>query len=264
MTDPLDDARAVWSAYCAAGPSFYASGPTGRTPAGDGWHAFLSGESHSELNVCTLLPGAGATAARELVTAIDEADVPATVFVSEHAAPAAGEVLAAAGFATAVVVEPLMRSAAPPAPVETTLGIEPMRSDELAHALSLVAGAHHVDHAMVERTLTAAARDETTHVWLAWDGTEPVSVVWLCCRGRHLGVREMMTPKRHQRRGAGRALLTTALAAEWTPATEFACLVATPAGRRLYESIGFVVVDRVTTRFRGVDPGVLEAIGQPG
>ena len=79
-----------------------------------------------------------------------------------------------------------------------------------------------------------------------------------------LGVLEMMTPARHQRRGAGRALLTHALAAKWRDDTEFAVLLATPAGRRLYESIGFVASDEVITRLRGLEDEVLAAIGQPG
>jgi len=81
--------------------------------------------------------------------------------------------------------------------------------------------------------------------------------------GPVLGVMEMMTPARHQRRGAGRALLTHALAAEWHDDTELAVLVATPAGRRLYESIGFEASDEARTRFRGLEGDVLAAIGQP-
>ena len=101
-------------------------------------------------------------------------------------------------------------------------------------------------------------------MWLAWDGGEPISVVWIVHHEDVLGVMEMMTPARHQRRGAGRALLTHALAAEWRDDTEFTVLLATPAGRRLYESVGFETSDEVMTRFRGLDDAVLAAIGQPG
>jgi GNAT superfamily N-acetyltransferase len=101
-------------------------------------------------------------------------------------------------------------------------------------------------------------------MWLAWDGVEPISVVWIVRHGDVLGVMEMMTPARHQRRGAGRALLTKALAAEWRDDTEFAVLLSTPAGRRLYESVGFEASDEVITRYRGLEDEVLAAIGQPG
>lgn len=72
----------------------------------------------------------------------------------------------------------------------------------------------------------------------------------------------MMTPKRHQGRGAGRAILTTALAATWSPATSQALLLATPAGRPLYESVGFEAIDESLTCYRGLESTVLEAIGQ--
>lgn len=74
----------------------------------------------------------------------------------------------------------------------------------------------------------------------------------------------MMTPPRHQRRGAGRCLLANALAESWTPETQQALLLSTPAGRRLYESLGFRAVDEVVTCHRGLEDDVLEAIGQPG
>jgi ribosomal protein S18 acetylase RimI-like enzyme len=72
----------------------------------------------------------------------------------------------------------------------------------------------------------------------------------------------MMTPPRHQRRGAGRQLLSTALAARWTAETTGALLVSTVAGRRLYESLGFVARDEVIACYRGLDKDVLDAMGQ--
>ena len=86
--------------------------------------------------------------------------------------------------------------------------------------------------------------------------------MWLLRADGVIGVWSMTTPRRHQRRGAGRALLTAALAEAWSPDTRFAVLMATPAGRRLYESVGFSAADEVTTSFRGVDEALLEAIGQ--
>jgi hypothetical protein len=57
-------------------------------------------------------------------------------------------------------------------------------------------------------------------------------------------------------------VLTAALATTWQPNTRFAVLVATPAGRRLYESVGFAAADEVTTSFRGVEQSLMDAIGQ--
>jgi GNAT superfamily N-acetyltransferase len=89
-------------------------------------------------------------------------------------------------------------------------------------------------------------------------------VIWIGRSDGWLGVMEMMTPERHQHRGAGRALMSRALAEEWSVETESAVLIATPAGRRLYESVGFVAVDEILTRHRGLEVDVLDAIGQPG
>ena len=64
---------------------------------------------------------------------------------------------------------------------------------------------------------------------------------------------------------SARALVSSiATDPEWRDDTEFAVLLATPAGRRLYESIGFEADDEVMTRFRGLEDELLAAIGQPG
>jgi GNAT superfamily N-acetyltransferase len=131
----------------------------------------------------------------------------------------------------------------------------------MEHGIAISADAHAVDRGMLERTLARTPRD-AIELWLAWDGVEPIGTVWLLRGGGVIGVWSMMTPRRHQRRGAGRALLTAALADAWSPETRFAVLMATPAGRRLYASIGFAVADEVTTSFRGIDEALLDAIGQ--
>jgi len=74
---------------------------------------------------------------------------------------------------------------------------------------------------------------------------------------------EMMTPAPHRRRGAGRAVLTHALAQVWSTATEGAFLWSTPAGRLFYESVGFSAVDEAASWTLGAGPEVLAAIGQP-
>ncbi len=158
-----------------------------------------------------------------------------------------------------------MHATQPPIPVDTALRIEPAADRAaLTAGMALTSEPNTVDRDLLHRSIRHAAESGAARMWLAWDDSEPISVVWI---GRHracLGVMEMMTPERHQRRGAGRALLTRALAAEWRDETELAVLVATPAGRRLYESIGFKTSDEILTRFRGLDDDVLAAIGQPG
>ena len=259
-----DELLRVWRAYTDVASRFFAAGPTGARLVGPGWFAALANEPSGELNVCGLTPEATFTSAQALVSSI-ATELPLIVFVSERADPDAGAFLEADGFDTVTVPEPLMHATRPPTPVDTALRIEPAAgAAALAAGIELTSEANTVDTELLERSILHAADSGAAQMWLAWDEAEPISVVWIVRHEDVLGVMEMMTPARHQRRGAGRALLTHALAAEWRDDTEFAVLIATPAGRRLYESIGFDTSDEVMTRFRGLDDAVLAAIGQPG
>ena len=263
MAVPGDDLTVVWDAFVGLAQPFYTSGPGGEALVGPGWFAALSHEQSGELNVCGLGPHATDTSAKALLDAIGS-DLPALVFVSSDADPGAAVLLELNGFDTASVSEPLMRSSRCPEPAPTPFRIESaVDAAAIDVAVALTAEAHHVDREMVENTIRHAGLRGFARIWIAWDGAEPISVVWISRRDRWLGVMEMMTPERHQRRGAGRALLTGALAEEWSAETESALLIATPAGRRLYESIGFVASDEIMTRYRGLEADVLEAIGQP-
>ena len=226
---------------------------------GHGWFAALSGQDHGELNVCGLGPQATAASARELVAVLGE--LPAVVFTSEHAGGDVRGVLVAEGFNVASAREPLMWCVERPAAAAGPFRIAPATFDQVGYAISLAAEAHHIDQAMLAATIGSAAAD-AAEPWLAWDANGPVSTVWLVPTNGVLGVTEMMTPPGHQRRGAGRQLLSTALAARWTAETTGALLVSTVAGRRLYESLGFVARDEVITCYRGLDKDVLDAMGQ--
>jgi GNAT superfamily N-acetyltransferase len=227
---------------------------------GDGWFAAVTGQDHSGLNICGLRPDATPESAAALVSVLGQ--IPAVVFTSEHVSAEARDVLLAEDFAVAGLPEPLMWCAACPAPVAGPFRVEPAAAEQVGPAIRLIAEAHRIDQAMLDATIGAAAADGIAEPWIAWDDADPVSTVWLVMAGGVVGVNEMMTPPRHQRRGAGRQLLSTALAARWTPATTGAVLLSTVAGRRLYESVGFTVIDEVITCHRGVDDDLLEAIGQ--
>jgi hypothetical protein len=212
----------VWEAYQAVGSRFYGAGPRAAIHREPTWFALLSGEHEAELNVCGLLPGATADSARELMTAIDTLDLPAIVFVSEFADPAVADCLAAEGYETADIEEPLMRAGRPPLPAESGFSVRPaVDASDVAAAVALTSEAHAVSGDLLQRTFARAAENDSVRVWLAFDGDEPVSVAWLGRAGEALGVKEMTTPARHQRRGAGRAVLTAALAAEWDAGTRF-------------------------------------------
>lgn len=95
-----------WDALAASSLTYYATGEQGRPGRDDRWFAAVSGLDHGELNVCGLMPGAGADDARSVAVRL-EGDLPGIVFVSEHARPDATGPLTGAGFTIAAEVEPV-------------------------------------------------------------------------------------------------------------------------------------------------------------
>lgn len=251
-----------WESFAPLCVDFYAAGVEAERVLSDGWFAALSRMSSAELNVCGLSPSASDKSASDLAQAIGT-DQPGIVFTSEHVTPASRHVLTDAGFATGETSEPLMRCEYRPEAVPSIFSVSRCETDvDLKVALRLTSEAHTVDFALLDACIGEAARLGAAQVWLAHDDGQPVSTVWICQSGASIGVMEMMTPKQHQGRGAGRAVLTTALAATWSTATSEALLLATPAGRHLYESVGFEAIDACLTCYRGLEDSVLEAIGQ--
>jgi GNAT superfamily N-acetyltransferase len=57
------------------------------------------------------------------------------------------------------------------------------------------------------------------------------------------GIWTMATPREHQRRGAGRAVLLAAMGSAWEAGARRYYLMATPAGKPLYENVGFRTVE---------------------
>jgi GNAT superfamily N-acetyltransferase len=101
----------------------------------------------------------------------------------------------------------------------------------------------------------------TVICWVAWDGDEAAATGWVTTGEGFLGVWEMTTSPRHRRRGAARAVLTTALAAHASEAEAGSILWASPMGRPLYESLGFVTFDDVVPWVRGGTEEELAMIG---
>jgi acetyltransferase (GNAT) family protein len=258
------DAAALWETFADHAPRVR---PGGRAPArasGNGWFAVVTGEAHPDLNECALTSRARAADAAELVAFIAAAAVPALVSVASGSGPDVTAPLTAAGFEPAPAREPLMWCPARPPRKTGGLRVEEVRSAaERTRAVAIVAGAHAMERDVADRTL-AHLPDPAGEVaaWLAYDGGEPISVVW-ATPGPRIGIWSMMTPLQHRRKGGARAVLTCALEALWGPGTEGAFLFSTPAGRPFYESVGFTVVDDATTWTRGASAELLAAIGQP-
>lgn len=69
--------------------------------------------------------------------------------------------------------------------------------------------------------------------------------------GIDVGIWEVGTPERFQRQGAGRALLTTVMAMVAAEGSKRCFLFPSPAGQRLYDSLGFAVADRSEIWLKG-------------
>jgi GNAT superfamily N-acetyltransferase len=232
---------------------------------GDTWFAVLTRERHTDVNQCVLTPGASAVDAERVTSLIGGADVPAVVSVTSEADEEVEARLRGAELRPAPLPEPLMWCQTRPAVERGPFTVERVRTKaDLRRAVAICAEGHAIDQAILTRVLARdPGREHAVSTWIAWERDEPISVVWLT-HGHRIGVWEMMTPPAHRRRGAARAVLTAALAQSWRPSVSGAFLWATPAGRPLYESLGFCAVDEPTIWVTpGGEAGNL-AVGQPG
>jgi GNAT superfamily N-acetyltransferase len=260
----LDGARydEVMDAYGADGAPLYVGATGSERHAGKAWFALVSGQASGELNVCAIGPGAPADAAERIVAALG--DLPAIISVAPAAEPASAPALAAAGFERADTAEPIMFCERLPAARETPFRTGIADGDAIDRVTATISEAHGLQQSLVDLVVGRALRAGEVAAWVAWDGDEVASTVTVTPGDRLIGVHEMMTPPRHRRRGAGRAVLHAALRELWRPATAGAYLLSTPAGRPLYEAFGFHALAESKTWVRGGDPAVLAAIGQVG
>lgn len=258
------DAAALWETFAEHAARVRPGGCAPARAAGNGWFAVLTGEAHPDLNECVLTSRAGAADAAELAAFVAAAGVPALVSVASGASPDVTAPLTRAGFTRAPAREPLMWCPARPPRATGGLRVEQVRSArERERAVAIVAGAHLMPLDVADRTLAPLPDPEgRVAAWLAYEGREPISVVWATA-GARIGIWSMMTPLRHRRKGGARAVLTCALEALWGADTEGAFLFSTPAGRPFYEAVGFAAVDDATTWTRGASAEFLAAIGQP-
>jgi len=88
--------------------------------------------------------------------------------------------------------------------------------------------------------------------FMAWNDDGPCSAVIATRVGTDVGIWAMGTTPRSQGRGAGRALLGGVLQRFAAEGAERGFLFPSPAGRRLYDSLGFVEADRSEIWLRGM------------
>jgi hypothetical protein len=192
------NALELWATYADHLARLFRGAPSLINARGDSWFAVLTGVPHTDLNQCVLAPGASSADADRVVSLITDTDVPAVVSVASNAAEKATAPLARAELRPAPLPEPLMSCQTRPAADSVRFAVSRVgREAELRTAIAICAEGHAIDRGILARLLARdLSREDDVSTWLAWDGDEPISVVWLT-HGDHIGVWEMMTPPAH-------------------------------------------------------------------
>ena len=256
------DAATAWGVLGRHGMRLY-DRPTFTGWASDHAFALLTGEPNLDSNICSLHGAATADDARTLLEVIDRVGVPAVIPVSASVADSATEPLREAGF-TPLEREVAMWRPAEPIPARPhPFDVRAVHSAaDVAAASRVVTAAHGTAPGLVERSFNIEAlRDGDVRSYIAWDGDEAAATGWVVTGEGWASVHEMMTAPAHRRRGAGRAVLEQSMADVAAVAPAGTLLWASPLGRPLYASVGFVVFDEITPWVRGGTAAELAAIG---
>jgi len=205
----------------------------------------LSGEDLADLNMLLIGPDPeGEAFLVSSLARVAERGLPLLVMLTPDVADALGPAaerlgLMAAGTAPLMVLR-ADTPVSPSRPCEIRQALDP---EMVKIAGDLSAAAFELPREAVARSmdvgLTATAALET---WVGSSGDGPMSAVTVTRAGPTAGIWTMATPPEHQGKGMGRALLTRIIADYRQAGVERFFLVATEAGRPLYESIGFEAV----------------------
>jgi GNAT superfamily N-acetyltransferase len=230
-----------------------------------------SGAQHVDLNQAVLLPDATESDAQDLVEMVLAASVPVLLASSDGVRPRVAPVLASAGFQSLAQPEALYwRPGPPPAPDGTAFEVRRVETDADVTAMQvLFDAAHGYEPDLVRGMFGERLRtDDSASGWIAWDAAEPVSFAIVTRVGGSLSLWNVLTSPRHRRRGAARAVIAAGLAAVSARAAAQGSPIrstlfwSTPAGRPLYESMGFVVADAIAAWVFGASEADLAAVGQ--
>ena len=272
MTDRQPpDAAALWPIYAQHAALYMAGGPAPTFYLADRAFFATTGAPHVDLNQGALFGAATEEDASEVVDRILALGLPVLFGCSSSVSEGVPPVLVAAGFQPMPSQEHLFWAPGAPSLPELRSSFAVRRvdtDDDVIAMQAIFAEAHgyppELTVAMFGRTLRT---DDSVTGWIAWDGAEPVSFVIVTRAANALSMWDVMTPARHRRRGAARAVVGTSLAAMGEAAAaaglpiEQTLFWSSPLGQPLYESMGFQVADRVNAWALGASEADLAAVG---
>lgn len=256
----------LWRAYALHAACMFAHGPAPGTVIGETSFLALSGGDHVDLNQAGVFGGATDADAGALALLVAEAGRPVLLGRSSTVSADIMEPLEASGFRAMPATEHLFWM--PGVPAEEASSFDVRRMDTSADIEAMQAmflEVHHYEPSLTARLHGDAIRaDEGVTGWIAWDGDQAVSLAFVTKVGSSLGLWEVMTPTRHRRRGAARAVVASALRAVASSSAvpiERTLFWSSPAGRPLYDALGFTVGDIVQAWVLGASEADLAAVG---
>jgi hypothetical protein len=260
------DARELWTLYGRHASLLLARGPNPDSRLEASYFIAFSGAEHVDLNQAALFGDAGLAEARAVVELAVCAGVPTLLGRSSSVRDDVTAPLAEGGFRRHATPDALFWMPGAPSATDGPFTIRQVRtSDDVAAMEAMFLDVHGYEPALTGRLYgEAAIEGGPVTGWLAWDGPEPVSFTLVTHTGRSLGLWEVMTPLRHRRRGAARAVVSGALAASSDASPEGidrTLFWASPAGRPLYEALGFMVADVIEAWTLGASEADLAAVG---
>lgn len=206
----------------------------------------ISGGPTADFNMALIDSGADEALLGEFVERMTKVALPAVFMLSSACAERLGPLAKKNGLVEAGTA-PLMALSVT-APLAKAPGFAVGRASDvkaLSVVADLVADAFELDRQWVGRTFCASALLDAPALsfFLASRDGEPYSAVTTTAGGTTVGIWSMATPENRRRRGAGRAALLGAIEHHQALGATTFYLIATPAGKPLYDSVGFRTVE---------------------
>ncbi len=236
--------------------AMYGSGPGFASRSTPGSAMILSGEPVADLNylIASSAEPAAADGFSSLVRHADEAGLPFCAIVAASAAGELASVCESHGLVHATRW-PMMVCPGASADAQPAEGVAVRRLDREADVAAMsrvLADAFGMDAGSIARALPFGLYDSPSlATYVAERDGEMLSSVTVTRHGNVVGVWAMGTSAAAQGQGIGRALLSTAMATERSAGAEAFFLGATPAGRPLYEKLGYRTVFSAEVWVRG-------------